>query len=121
LKLAAGSWPGLNGVDREELMRFHIACALLVAAAMPATIPSATAASLPPMVRAEAAVIAVQQKQYRPARDCTPTNGPYGYYGNLWCQPANEASYLRNLGASWPMNTPPSLKRRKPANGTADW
>jgi hypothetical protein len=53
-------------------------------------------------------------------RDCTPTNGPFGFYGNIWCQPPNEASYLRNLGASWPMNTPPSLKKSKP-DSTTDW
>jgi hypothetical protein len=103
-------------------MRLHIACALLVGAAIPATIQSANAASLPPAVaRAQTAVVAIQQKQYRPARDCTPTNGPFGFYGNIWCQPTNEASYLRNLGASWPMNTPPSLRRQKPSNGNTGW
>jgi hypothetical protein len=46
------------------------------------------------------------------ASDCTPTNDPYGFYGNLWCQPS-EGSYLRNLSAQWPMNTPPSLRYPK--------
>jgi hypothetical protein len=103
-------------------MRLHIACALLVGAAMPATIEWAYAASLPPVAAGgKAAVVAIKQKQYRPARDCTPTNGPFGFYGNIWCQPTGEAQYLRNLGASWPMNTPPSLKRQKPVNGSTDW
>ena len=29
-------------------------------------------------------------RSYREQRasDCTPTNGPYGFYGNLWCRPS---------------------------------
>ena len=28
----------------------------------------------------------VRSHQYAPAvRDCTPVNGPHGYYGNPWC------------------------------------
>ena len=65
-------------------------------------------------------VIAVQEKQ-RPQRDCTPYNGPFGFYGNVWCQPPNEQSYLRNLGSRWPMETPPSLRNPKPQPNTSDW
>jgi len=46
--------------------------------------------------------------------DCTPTNGPFGFYGNLWCQPT-DAQYLRNLGAQWPQKTPPGLRYPKPS------
>ncbi len=49
------------------------------------------------------------------ASDCVPTNGPFGFYGNIWCQP-NEASYLRNLSAGWPQNTPPKLRYPKPSS-----
>jgi hypothetical protein len=54
-------------------------------------------------------------------RDCTPYNGPFGFYGNIWCQPPNDASYMRNLGASWPMNTPANLKQPKPRSTGSDW
>jgi hypothetical protein len=49
-------------------------------------------------------------RSYRPAREgnCKPYNGPFGFYGNIWCDPG-EASYLRNLGAQWPQNVPKSL------------
>jgi hypothetical protein len=50
-------------------------------------------------------------REKRP-RDCVPTNGQFGFYGNIWCQP-NEASYLRNLASGWPQNTPPSLRYPK--------
>jgi hypothetical protein len=55
-------------------------------------------------------------RSYRSTRtsDCVPTNGPFGFYGNIWCQP-NEASYLRNLSAGWPQNTPPKLRYPKPS------
>ena len=44
-----------------------------------------------------------------------PTNGPFGFYGNIWCQP-NEASYMRNLSGGWPQNTPKSLRYPKPSS-----
>ena len=49
------------------------------------------------------------------ASDCVPTNGPFGFYGNLWCQPT-EAQYMRNLGAQWPQPTPKSLRYPKPTS-----
>lgn len=49
------------------------------------------------------------------ASDCTPTNGPFGFYGNLWCKPTEE-QYLRNLSAQWPMETPRSLRYPKPSS-----
>ena len=82
--------------------------------------PIAYAASIPAVSRPAGAVIAVQEQQQRSQRDCTPYNGPFGFYGNIWCRPANEASYMRNIGAGWPMATPPSLKARRPQRGT-DW
>ncbi len=51
-------------------------------------------------------------RQYSSGGDCKPYNGPFGFYGNIWCQP-NEASYLRNLGAQWPQKTPKSLRYPK--------
>lgn len=53
--------------------------------------------------------------QKRKAKDCTPYNGPFGFYGNIWCQPPNVPSYMRNLGSSWPQKTPPVLKTPKSA------
>jgi hypothetical protein len=67
-------------------------------------------------------VITVGERQERTGRDCTPYNGPFGFYGNVWCQPPNEQSYMRNLGSRWPMETPPSLKNPKPpAGNSSDW
>jgi hypothetical protein len=101
-------------------MRFLVASALLIGAAMTAG-TSAQAASFPyAAARTADAVIDVQARQ-RQGRDCTPYNGPFGFYGNIWCQPPSESSYLRNLGSPWPMNTPPSLRRKKPVNGGTDW
>lgn len=56
-------------------------------------------------------------RAYRAPRtgDCVPTNGPFGFYGNIWCQP-NEASYMRNLAAGWPQSTPKSLRVPKPSS-----
>lgn len=56
-------------------------------------------------------------RAYRAPRssDCVPTNGPFGYYGNLWCQPT-VGQYMRNLGAQWPQETPPSLRYPKPSS-----
>jgi hypothetical protein len=50
-------------------------------------------------------------RSYRASRasDCKPYNGPFGFYGNIWCDPG-EASYMRNLGAQWPQKTPKSLR-----------
>jgi hypothetical protein len=106
---------------KRKPMRLPVACAVLLAAIAPVTVPVAHAANLPPaMARSSDVVTDIGAKRQRPVRDCTPTNGPFGFYGNIWCQPPNEASYLRNLGASWPMNTPPSLKKSKP-DSTTDW
>jgi hypothetical protein len=103
-------------------MRVFVACALLLGAAFPVTVPAAHAANLPPLAaRAGKVVITVGARQPRPRRDCTPYNGPFGFYGNIWCQPPNDASYLRNLGASWPMNTPPNLRTTKPHVTGSDW
>ncbi|HWK32776.1 MAG TPA: hypothetical protein VNR51_03740 [Hyphomicrobium sp.] len=64
-------------------------------------------------------------REYRSYRggDCKPYNGPFGFYGNIWCQPS-EGSYMRNLGAQWPQKTPPSLRNPPPRYGYAygsDW
>lgn len=103
-------------------MRSFVVCALLLGAALPAAVPAAQAAGLPHIsARADSMIATVGSRRQRPVRDCTPTNGPFGFYGNIWCQPANERSYLRNLGASWPMNTPPSLRTAKPHDTGSDW
>jgi hypothetical protein len=103
-------------------MRSLLACALILGVSLPIAAPVASAADFPQAAnRPAGVVVTVQNRQYyRPQRDCTPTNGPWGFYGNLWCQPANEASYLRNLGAGWPMPTPPGLRAKRPSLGT-DW
>jgi hypothetical protein len=103
-------------------MRSLLACALILGASLPVAAPTASAADFPHAAnRAASVVVTVQSRQYaRPQRDCTPTAGPFGFYGNIWCQPANEASYMRNIGAGWPMQTPPSLKAKRPQRGT-DW
>jgi hypothetical protein len=82
-----------------------------------------SAATLIPIVGAPAGnVVTVGERQERAGRDCTPYNGPFGFYGNVWCQPPNEQSYLRNLGSRWPMETPPSLKNPKPStSNNSDW
>ncbi len=81
-------------------MRRLVASALIVGAALTMGMHSAEAG-----------------RAYRGARtgDCVPTNGPFGFYGNIWCQP-NEASYMRNLGSNWPQNTPRSLRYPKPSS-----
>jgi hypothetical protein len=104
-------------------MRFICGCVLGFAAAAPLAGAPARAATLAPAITPPAsAIVAVGEKQERAGRDCTPTNGPFGFYGNLWCQPPNEQSYLRNLGSRWPMETPPSLKNPKPStSNSSDW
>ncbi len=84
-------------------MRSLFATALLVGIALAAGVQSADAGR--------------SHRGYRAARsgDCTPTNGPFGFYGNLWCQPT-EAQYLRNLGTKWPQQTPASLRYPKPSS-----
>ncbi len=99
----------------------HARTVLVVAAAALITTTAANASPFSaPGARSQAIVATVAQKQTRPRRDCTPTNGPYGFYGNIWCQPPNEMSYMRNLSASWPQKTPPALKNSKPDNSN-DW
>jgi hypothetical protein len=106
--------------NKGEPMRVSVVSALLLAAALPVSVP-ADAASLP-RIRATSSPIAVDvgAQRYVRERDCTPTNGPYGFYGNIWCQPPNTASYLRNLSSSWPQKTPPSLRRPRRDTST-DW
>jgi len=102
-------------------MRFSSAVVLALIA-LPATAPFAHAAGVPSFAgHTHGMVTTVQERQYRSQRDCTPYNGPFGFYGNVWCQPPNEQSYMRNLGSRWPMETPPSLRYPKPANNTTDW
>jgi hypothetical protein len=102
-------------------MRLAAVCALLAGAVVPATIPAAHAASVPAGLKRPAdTAMTIGGRRYAQERDCTPYNGPFGFYGNIWCQPPNEMSYLRNLGASWPMERPASLKARKPSQAK-DW
>ncbi len=100
-------------------MRCLLVCALALGASLPVT-TAASAANVPHLAnRPASAIVTVQNRRYyHPQRDCTPTNGPWGYYGNLWCQPANDASYLRNLGAGWPIPTSPGLRAKRPSRGT---
>jgi hypothetical protein len=111
----------ITASNKGEPMRLSAICALLVAGALPVS-ASAEAASLPRGYTAsDGIVVDVGARRYVRERDCTPYNGPYGFYGNIWCQPPNKESYLRNLGAHWPQETPPSLKYRKPSSYSTDW
>jgi hypothetical protein len=103
-------------------MRSLLVGALVLGGSLSIIPRAATAADFPHFSnRTNGDLVTVQARRYyHPQRDCTPTNGPRGFYGNLWCQPANDASYLRNLGAGWPMPTPPNLRAKRPALGT-DW
>ena len=95
---------------------------LALGAVLPAIGSSAYAASAPASVTRPVSLVGtVQERQYRSQGDCTPYNGPFGFYGNVWCQPPNEQSYMRNLGSRWPMETPPSLRYPKPATNNSDW
>jgi hypothetical protein len=95
-------------------------CVAILVAGTAAALP-AQAMSVPAGVTKPHDILTtVGGRRYARQRDCTPTNGPYGFYGNLWCQPANEASYMRNLGSAWPMPTPHSLRQQRPSTGT-DW
>ena len=95
--------------------------ALSVAAAAVVVATAVNAAPVAPAgARSASFVVTVAQKQSRQRKDCTPYNGPFGFYGNIWCQPPNEMSYLRNLGSPWPQETPPALRKTKPDTST-DW
>lgn len=83
-------------------MRFLAACALILA---PITLAPAHAANIVPNVAQSAnAVVAVKSGPYG-RKDCAPVNGPYGFYGNIFCRPT-EQEYLRNLGSNWPQKKP---------------
>lgn len=81
-------------------MRSFLASALIVGLAL--------------MVGAQTAEAGRSYRSYRTG-DCHPYNGPFGFYGNIWCEPG-EASYMRNLGAQWPQKTPRSLRCPKPSS-----
>ncbi len=102
-------------------MRNISGCAIGLAAMAVITAPSARAFTVTPTVAPPTTVVlSAGKKQARQGRDCTPYNGPYGFYGNVWCQPPSEMSYLRNLSSPWPQQTPPALKKVKP-DTSADW
>jgi len=97
-------------------MTLRIAIAALLGAPIIAT--GADAANLAPGLQIPAnAVVTVQNKQQQGGRDCTPYNGPFGFYGNVWCQPPSVQSYMRNLGSRWPQETPQALKYPKRSSG----
>jgi hypothetical protein len=103
-------------------MRIVSGCILsFAAAAAIAAVPARAAAPVPTITAPAGNMVTVGERQERAGRDCTPYNGPWGFYGNIWCQPPNEQSYLRNLGAPWPQKTPPSLKSPKPHDTGSDW
>jgi hypothetical protein len=102
-------------------MRLLSGCAIgLATAAIVVTTPAQAIPITHGVSQPARGVLSVEQKQQRPRKDCTPYNGPYGFYGNVWCQPPNEMSYMRNLSSPWPQETPPSLKKVKPSSDT-DW
>jgi hypothetical protein len=89
----------------ESEMRALIASALVAGIAMAAGVQSAEAGR--------------SYRQYSSGGDCKPYNGPFGFYGNIWCNPS-EGSYMRNLGAQWPQKTPASLRYPK-RSSNYDW
>lgn len=85
-------------------MRTLAACALILA---PLTFAPAHAMSVVPnAAQSFEGVIAVKSDRYA-RKDCTPFDGPYGFYGNIFCQP-DEQEYLRNLGSRWQQQDPRS-------------
>ena len=85
-------------------MRLLAACALILA---PFTFAPALATNVVPNVAPQAdGVIAVRSSRYA-RRDCAPVNGPFGFYGSIFCRPT-EQEYLRNLGGKWPQQSPRS-------------
>jgi hypothetical protein len=103
-------------------MRFVSGCILgFAAAAAIAAVPARAATPVPTIAAPTGSIVTVGERQERAGRDCTPYNGPYGFYGNIWCQPPSEQSYLRNLGSRWPLETPPSLRNPKPHDTGSDW
>jgi hypothetical protein len=64
------------------------------------------------------AVIAVGSGRYA-RKDCTPVNGPYGFYGSIFCQPT-EQEYVRNLGSNWPQKEPGHSAYEEPGYGAYD-
>ena len=78
-------------------MRFLIGCILGLAALTPLAVVAARAVAVP--TPPTNLVVASAE-----ARDCTPYNGPFGYYGNP-----------RNLGAAWPTaDMPRQTDKREP-------
>lgn len=83
-------------------MRSLAACALILT---PFMFAPAHATNLSPNVaRSDNGVIAVRSGRYA-RKDCSPVNGPFGFYGNIFCRP-NEQEYLRNLSGNWPQQSP---------------
>lgn len=83
-------------------MRTLAACVLLVA---PLTFAPAHAMSaVPNATQSFDGVIAVKSGRYA-RNNCTPVNGPYGFYGSIFCRPT-EQEYVRNLGSNWPLRNP---------------
>ena len=94
-------------------MRTLAACALILA---PFTLAPAHAANVVPHVAQLAdAVIAVESGRYA-RKDCTPVNGPYGFYGSIFCRPT-EQEYVRNLGSNWPQKEPGYRAYEEPGYG----
>jgi hypothetical protein len=104
-------------IERNNAMFARTVLSAAAAAILAAAAQAAPFAA--PGAQTRSAAIPVAKKQ-GPRRDCTPYNGPYGFYGNVWCQPPSESSYLRNLSSPWPQQTPPALKKTKP-DYSKDW
>jgi hypothetical protein len=85
-------------------MRFLIGCILGLAALTPLAVMAARAVAVP--TPPTNLVVA-----FADARNCTPYNGPFGYYGNPWCQTGGQ----RNFGAAWPTaDVPRQTDKREP-------
>jgi hypothetical protein len=85
-------------------MRFLIGCILGLAVLAPLAVVVARAVAVP--TPPTNLVVASAD-----ARECTPYYGPFGHYGNPWCQTSRE----RALEAAWPTaDVPRQTDEREP-------
>lgn len=77
-------------------MRSLAACALILTPFMFA--PGHATNFVANVAQSGTGVIAVKSSRYA-RKDCSPVNGPFGFYANIFCRPG-EQEYLRNLSGN---------------------
>ena len=83
-------------------MRSLAACAMILTPFMFA--PAHATNFVANVAQSDTGVIAVKSSRYA-RKDCSPVNGPFGFYGNIFCRPG-EQEYLRNLSGNRPQQSP---------------